>query len=234
MNRDRSFGMARFLRYPLLLLFLCSGFVLDAQTPSSAKPEQTPPKQATPSPLPVPKAQNGDAVELLFKIRSAFSLTPAMIHGLQTKGADSGGTQANTPQGTAPQGTAPQGGAPQGATAAPKASPPSVEGAKDIVWGEALERVVPFAAPLDVRLVGKNVVVLFQILPIALRATIVDLIVQGQVWVKMPDDSVSFKTTVQSLSLPLGSKLYFYPLGVDAKTGAPIAVEIRVDRQPKQ
>ena len=219
MNRDISFGMARFLRYPLLLLFLCSGLVLDAQTPSPAKPEQTPLKQATPSPIPVPKSQNGDAVELLFKIRSAFSLTPAMIHGLQTKSADSGGTQANIPQ---------------GAAAAPKASPPSAEGAKDIVWGEALERVVPFAAPLDVRLVGKNVVVLFQILPIALRATIVDLIVQGQVWVKMPDDSVSFKTTVQSLSLPLGSRLYFYPLGVDAKTGAPIAVEIRVDRQPKQ
>ncbi len=106
--------------------------------------------------------------------------------------------------------------------------------AKDIAWGDVLERVVPFAAPLDVRLVGKNVVVLFQILPIALRATIVDLMVQGQVWVKMPDDSVSLKTTVQSLSLPLGSRLYFYPLGVDAKTGAPIAVEIRVDRQPKQ
>ena len=228
MNRDYSFGMARFLRYPLLLLFLCSSLALDAQTPSPAKPEQAPPKQATPSPAPVPKAQNNSAVELLFKIRSAFSLTPAMIHGLQTKSADNGGTQASIPQETAQQGGAPQG------AAAPKASPSFAEGAKDIVWGEALERVVPFAAPLDVRLVGKNVVVLFQILPVALRASIVDLIVQGQVWVKMPDDSVSFKTTVQSLSLPLGSRLYFYPLGVEAKTGAPIAVEIRVDRQPKQ
>jgi len=222
------FGMARFLRYPLLLLFLCSSLALDAQTPSvpsPAKPEQTPPKQTNPGPAPAQKAENGDAVvELLFKIRSAFSLTPAMIHGLQTKSADSGGTQANIPQGNAPQGSA----------TAPKTSLPSAEGAKDIAWGDVLERVVPFAAPLDVRLVGKNVVVLFQILPIALRATIVDLMVQGQVWVKMPDDSVSLKTTVQSLSLPLGSRLYFYPLGVDAKTGAPIAVEIRVDRQPKQ
>ena len=229
MNRDMSFGMARLLRYPLLLLFICSGLVLDAQTPSPVKPEQAPPKQVVPNPIPVPKTENGDTVELLFKIRSAFSLTPAMIHGLQTKSAESGGTQASSPQGSGSQGSGPQ-----GSLAAPKALPPSAERAKDIVWGEALERVVPFAAPLDVRLVGKNVVVLFQILPIALRAAIVDLIVQGQVWVKMPDDSVSFKTTVQSLSLPLGSKLYFYPLGVDAKTGAPIAVEIRVDRQPKQ
>lgn len=49
----------------------------------------------------------------------------------------------------------------------------------------------------------------------------------------MPDSSLSFKTMVQTLSVALGSRLYFYPLGVDAKTGAPIAVEIRVDRQSK-
>ena len=222
-----SFGMARLLRYPLLLLFMCSSLVLEAQgpsVPSPVKPEQTPPKQTSPGPIPALKTENDNAVELLFRIRSAFSLTPAMIHGLQTKSTESGTPQANAPQGNVPQGSA----------AVPKTSVPSTEGAKDIAWGDVLERVVPFAAPLDVRLVGKNVVVLFQILPIALRATIVDLMVQGQVWVKMPDDSVSLKTTVQSLSLPLGSRLYFYPLGVDAKTGAPIAVEIRVDRQPKQ
>lgn len=140
---------------------------------------------------------------LLFRIRAAFSLTPAMIHFLQTKNTDSG-----TISGSA------------------------AESSRAVLWGDTLERNLPFAAPLDVRLVGKNVVALIQIVPIELRAAIIDLIIQGQVWVKMPDDSLSFKTTVQTLSLPLGSRLYFYPLGVDTKTGAPIAVEIRVDIQP--
>jgi len=62
----------------------------------------------------------------------------------------------------------------------------------------------------------------------------VELIVLGQVWVKMPDNSLSFKSTIQTLNVPLGSRFFFYPLGVDPKTGAPIAVEIKVDTQKKQ
>ena len=135
-----------------------------------------------------------------------------MIHSLQTKSSDSSSGQGS---------------------AAPKTSSPATEGTKEVSWGETLARTVPFAAPLDIRLVGKNVVALIQILPIEMRATLVNLIVQGQVWVKMPDNSLSFNTSVQSMSLPLGSRLYYYPLGVDAKMGAPIAVEIRVDRQSK-
>ena len=209
----------RLLRFPLLLLFICSCLAAEAQGPSvppAAKPEPAPMKQANPVPAPAPaqKSENDASIVFLFRIRSAFMLTPAMIHSLQTKSGE--------------------GGASQGSASAPKVPAPSAESGKDIAWGDSLERMVPFAAPLDVRLMGKNVLALIQILPIALHAAIVDLIVQGQVWVKMPDDSLSLKTTVQTLSLPLGSRLYFYPLGVDAKTGAPIAVEIRVDRQAKQ
>lgn len=165
----------RIVRSAVFLLFLYSAFLIGAQTPSN-------PANATADPAHSPV--------LYFRIRSAFSLTPEMVRGLQAKSAE-------------------------------------------VNWGEPLAKSLPFAVPLDVRLVGKNVVALIQIVPIALRAEIVDLIVQGQVWVKMPDDSLSYKTTLQSLSLKLGSRLFFYPLGVDDKTGTPIAVEIRVDREPK-
>lgn len=159
----------------MVSLFLCSALLAGAQAPSS-------PSAAM--------ADSAASAVLHFRIRSAFSLTPEMVRGLQAKSAD-------------------------------------------VNWGEPLAKSLPFAAPLEVRLVGKNVVALIQIVPIALHAEIVDLIVQGQVWVKMPDDSLSYKTTLQSLSLTLGSRLFFYPLGVDAKTGTPIAVEIRVDRELK-
>ncbi len=212
MSRQFFGRMARILRRPLFVLFLFSGFFLGAQTPSVPAPkksEPSAPKQAESAP---PAAdEKASSPILLFRVRSAFSLTPAMLHVLQTKSADQG--------------------AGSGSGSAPKSAAPSTDSSKDIAWGETLARSLPFAAPLDVRLVGKNVVALVQIVPIELRASVVDLIVQGQVWVKMPDNSLSFKTTVQSLSLPLGSKLYFYPLGADAKSGAPIAVEIRVDRQ---
>jgi hypothetical protein len=118
------------------------------------------------------------------------------------------------------------------ASNAPKGAAGS-EGTAEISWGEPLSRTLPFSAPLDVSLAGKNVLALIRIVPVELHAAMLDLILQGQVWVKMPDSSLSFKTMVQTLSVALGSRLYFYPLGVDAKTGAPIAVEIRVDRQSK-
>jgi hypothetical protein len=190
-----------FLRYSFLFLLLSANFIIGAQ--------------GTPIPISPPSKQfESDSTEmLLFRVRSAFSLTSAMVRVLQAKSADTG-TAAENPGGA-------------------RAPASSFDASKDIVWGETLARILPFAAPLDVRLVGKNVVALIQIVPIELRTTVVDIIVQGQVWVKMPDDSLSFKTTVQTLSLPLGSRLYFYPLGVDTRMGAPIAVEIRVDRQAK-
>jgi len=74
------------------------------------------------------------------------------------------------------------------------------------------------------------VLALVQIVPVETGSSTIELLVQGQVWVKMPDGSVSVKTSFQSMSIVAGMKLYYYPLGVDLKNGAPIAVEIKIDR----
>ncbi len=205
----RGFGAAGIpglLRYPILLMFFCSGFALPAQSPSAP---QGRPAETTPPP------QGGSSAQVLvFQIRSAFALTTSMVHSLQAKNAESGQASGSPPQ--------------------PKASSLPSEGSKGIPWGETLVRNVPFAAPLDLRLVGQNVVALMQIVSIETGGPAVELIVLGQVWVKMPDNSLSFKSTIQTLNVPLGSRFFFYPLGVDPKTGAPIAVEIKVDTQKKQ
>lgn len=203
-------GAARLLRLPMLIAFLCSGLLLDAQgaTPPPSKQPLPPAQPQKPTDAEDPSPDKDEALpSLRFAIRSAFSLTPSMVKAIQTKSGDAQAT-----------------GAAKGAGG---------DAALEISWGEPLSRTLPFSAPLDVSLAGKNVLALIRIVPVELHAAILDLIVQGQVWVKMPDNSLSFKTMVQSLSVALGSRLYFYPLGVDAKTGAPIAVEIRVDRQPK-
>ncbi len=93
-------------------------------------------------------------------------------------------------------------------------------------------RELPYTAPLDLRLVGKNVVALIQIVPMEAKGRMVDLFIQGQVWVQKADGTLAFNTSIQTMSLALGSRLFFYPLGVDQKNGAPIAVEIRVDPSP--
>lgn len=212
MNRTTRWTAARLLRLPMLIAFLCSGLLLDAQGTTPQPPARPPLPPAQPQkPLEAddPSPDKEEALpSLRFIIRSAFSLTPSMVKAIQAKSGDA-----------------------QASSAAKSAA--GGDSSLEISWGEPLTRTLPFSAPLDVSLAGKNVLALIRIVPVELHAAILDLILQGQVWVKMPDNSLSFKTMVQTLSVALGSRLYFYPLGVDAKTGAPIAVEIRVDRQPK-
>ncbi|MCX7027572.1 MAG: hypothetical protein NT061_08845 [Spirochaetes bacterium] len=161
-------------------------------------------------------AENPAAEIIIFRIRSAFSLTPVMVASLQARGSDQGSASASA----APN-------AQKGESSAPEKS-------VLISWSNALAREVPFSVPLDVRLVGKNVLALVQLTPIEIGDQDINLLVQGQVWVQKPNGMLSFNTSFQSLNIALGSRLYFYPLGVDAKNGAPIAVEIKVDRSPQQ
>ncbi|HEY9054695.1 MAG TPA: hypothetical protein VIO60_07740 [Rectinemataceae bacterium] len=166
---------------------------------------------AQPSLAQSPSQDNPAKGALVFRVRSAFSLSPAMVASLQSKPSES------------PQSSA------SGSSKSESSAPQSVE---SIAWTEALVRELPYAAPLDLRLVGKNVVALIQIVPMEAKGKMVDLLVQGQVWVQKADGSLAFNTSFQSMSLALGSRLFFYPLGIDPKNGASIAVEIRVDPSP--
>ena len=164
------------------------------------------------SPSPIPSNETVVAQELLiFKIRSAFSLTPAMVGAIQAKAFETSVPKESlsTSRATGSQ---------------------AIEKSAEIPWSEALIRDVPFSIPLDVRIVGKNVISILQIVPVETATAMIELFVQSQVWVKNPDGSVSFSTTFQSINVALSSRIYFYPLGVDPKNGAPIAIEIKVER----
>lgn len=182
-----------------LLLLALALSPLGAQAPGQAGP-------APSSSIPPEQAKE----VLVFRVRSAFSLSASMLSSLQAKQGGEGSPSR------------------EASGSARSAAPGPSSG--EIPWTETLVRAVPLSLPLDVRLMGDNVATLIQILPLGLRGNMADLLIQGQVWIKMPDGSVSFNTSVQTLAVALGSRVFFYPLGMDAKTGAPIAVEIKVDR----
>lgn len=202
-----------------LFILLCLGGAY-AQMPQPGMGIPGYPKGPAPRPGlqaagPQDVANQATVAVLLFKIRSAFSLTPPMVASLQNKGSDD---EATIPSPST------------GAPGSSKANSAPADKASAIKWSEVLVREVPFSVPLDVRLVGKNVLALVQLVPIETGAEEINLLVQGQVWVQKADGTLSFKSSFQSLNLALGSRIYFYPLGVDGKNGAPIAVEIKVDR----
>ncbi len=140
---------------------------------------------------------------VVLQIRSAFSLSPAMVKAIQAGIKDDLSRSMPDPLGIVP-------------------------------WNEPLLRSVPLAVPLDVQLTGSNVVVHIQILPAVFSEQSVELIIQGQIWAKVTENSLSFNTTIQTVNVGWGSRFFYYPLGMEPRTGAPIVMEIRVDKQKGQ
>ncbi|MFZ2781557.1 MAG: hypothetical protein WAZ99_08320 [Rectinemataceae bacterium] len=169
-----------------------------------------------------PPPASGQAGMLEFHIRTGYSQTaiPAPTGAAP---------QASTLPG--PQSGAAQSGAVQGASQ--NAPQNAAQAVRALTWSPLLIKTAPPGAPVEVRLVGPNLIALVQVVPFERSDALLDLVVQGQVWLKMPDGSVAYQSTLKTLILEVGGTLFFYPLGVDARGAAPVAVEIVVIRVAK-
>lgn len=167
-------------------------------------------------------AASGQAGMLEFHIRTGYSQTAIPA----SPGA---APQASTLPG--PQSGAAQSGAVQGASQ--NAAQNAAQAVRALTWSPLLIKTAPPGAPVEVRLVGPNLIALVQVVPFERSDALLDLVVQGQVWLKMPDGSVAYQSTLKTLILEAGGTLFFYPLGVDARGAAPVAVEIVVIRAAK-
>ncbi|HOV93591.1 MAG TPA: hypothetical protein PLT87_01785 [Spirochaetales bacterium] len=206
----------------------------------------------TPSPA-VPQANTDESVAV-FQIRSAFSLTPAMVQVLQKKmeefAAQSGAKPSPSGSNSSNQGTSNQGTAgtvigpgavnkqpgSTSQTSQQSASAGADRSTEIIPWSSVLSRSVPMATPFDVRVVGDKIVAIMQIVPLDQDSKGVNLMIQTQIWAKQANGTVSYRTFIQPLSLPVGARIFYYPLGFSTKEGAPIVVEIKVDivEKPKK
>ena len=184
-------------RHSLALLVLLCGALAMAQAQQAVVPGAKSEKSKSQG------QENQGFRGVVLQIRSAFSVSPAMVRAIQAGIKDDLSRSAPDPLGMVP-------------------------------WNEPFTRSVPLAVPLDVQLTGSNVVVHIQILPTVLGEQSVELIVQGQMWTKATENSLSFNTTMQNITVGWGSRFFYYPLGMDPRTGAPIVMEIRVDKQKGQ
>ena len=229
----------------ILILVSLNGLGIYAQGTNTKGVGETPPT--------VPQANTDESVAV-FQIRSAFSLTPAMVQILQKKmeefaaqsSAKSSPSGSSTPnQGTSNQGTTGTAVAPGAVTNQPgstsqtnkqSASTGADRSIEIIPWSSVLSRSVPMATPFDVRVVGDKIVAIMQIVPLDQDSKGVNLMIQTQIWVKQANGTVSYRTFIQPLNLPVGARIFYYPLGFNTKEGAPIVVEIKVDivEKPKK
>jgi hypothetical protein len=104
------------------------------------------------------------------------------------------------------------------------------------VWNAASSKVTIPGKPVSIRLVGGNVVMVIQFTPYLRDKDQNLLVAQGQIWLVVPNEGISYKTTMQTIPLKFGEQIYFFPLGSLGSRGPAIAagnphIELLVELQ---
>jgi hypothetical protein len=102
-----------------------------------------------------------------------------------------------------------------------------VERNQQVVWNSVNSKVTIPGMPVGLKLVGTNIVVAVQFIPYLRRNGHNVLVAQGQIWITIPDQGISYYTTMQTIPLEFGEEIFFFPLGsVDGQDDARIEVKL--------
>jgi nucleoid-associated protein YgaU len=89
------------------------------------------------------------------------------------------------------------------------------------VWNSQNSKITIPGQPVGIKLVGANVVVAVQFTPYLRPNGPNVLVAQGQIWVEIPGQGIHYQTTMQTIPLEFGERIFFFPLGsVNARSGA--------------
>jgi hypothetical protein len=106
-----------------------------------------------------------------------------------------------------------------------------VEADQEEVWNSVNSKVTIPGRPVGIKLVGANIVVMIQFTPYRWPDGRNVLVAQGQIWVDVPNQGISYQTTMETIPLEYGELVYFFPLGsVYAPDQA--RIEIQVELRP--
>jgi hypothetical protein len=106
-----------------------------------------------------------------------------------------------------------------------------VEQDKVEVWNESHKKVTIPGRPVDLKLVGVNIVVAVQFIPYLRRSGSNVLVAQGQIWVDIPDQGIRYQTTMQTIPLEFDEPIYFFPLGPSGRADE-ASIEIMLTMRP--
>ncbi|MDR0399751.1 MAG: hypothetical protein LBH51_02255 [Treponema sp.] len=88
-----------------------------------------------------------------------------------------------------------------------------VEENQQVVWNSVDSRVTIPGRPVGIKMVGANVVMALQFTPFLRPGGNSVLVVQGQIWVDIPDEGIRYQTTLQTIPIDFGEPIFFFPLG---------------------
>ncbi|MCL2191759.1 MAG: hypothetical protein FWB79_07245 [Treponema sp.] len=83
-----------------------------------------------------------------------------------------------------------------------------------VSWNESHRKVTIPGHPVEIKLVGTNVVVAVQFTPYMRRGgTRKFLVAQGQIWMETPGRGIRYHASMQTIPVRFGEPIYFFPLG---------------------
>ncbi|GAB1484802.1 hypothetical protein MASR2M78_36200 [Treponema sp.] len=106
-----------------------------------------------------------------------------------------------------------------------------VERGEAEVWNSENSKVTIPGRPVSLKLVGQNVIVVVQFTPYKRDDGKQVLVAQGQVWVNTKDEGMRYQTTMQTIPLDFGERVYFFPLGPQTGDGN-ARIEIQLELRP--
>jgi len=83
---------------------------------------------------------------------------------------------------------------------------------KKVVWSENNNQVVMSGNPVVVQLLGSNIKVSVQFTPFIQRDGNA-LVAQGEIWIVDSKNKVTYYTSIQTIPMEYGEKIYYFPLG---------------------
>ncbi|MDR2808846.1 MAG: hypothetical protein LBB43_07575 [Spirochaetaceae bacterium] len=99
------------------------------------------------------------------------------------------------------------------------------------IWNSSSSKVTIPGRAVGLKIVGDNVVVTVQFTPYLRQEGPNILVVQGQIWVDIPDLGIQYQTTIQTIPLEFGERVYFLPLGNKIDHGK-ARIEIQLELLP--
>jgi len=99
-----------------------------------------------------------------------------------------------------------------------------VERDETVIWNESHKKTTLPGRPVEIKMVGSNLVVAAQFTPVRRGAQKI-LIAQGQIWMEVPGQGIRYYTSMRAIPLEFGEPIYFFPLGPQ---GAEDAARIEV------
>ena len=106
-----------------------------------------------------------------------------------------------------------------------------IERNQNVTWNESHRKTTISGRPVEVKLVGANVVVAVQFTPYIRRGAQKFIVAQGQIWMDIPNQGIRYQASMQTIPVEFGEAIFFFPLGASAENDAD-CIEVMVTLYP--